>query len=203
MKPLFLVLFCSRQLPCSLTIIMLSLLMLWYTYPPTLPAPHLFNLFCFPSSLHPVLFTLPSSLYPLSLIKTITYHIMDKDPSIKAVQSKGAAIEHSSGGRIPYADRSTSVLSNRRYRLRYNSGSPNMFCRQQEDGIRSPRTGKQTQPSWQRWWLGSRPWCGVSALIRRYGQASQKRGDSFQVDGESNCGRLTSSDGRVSDAMVW
>ncbi|MCJ1271605.1 hypothetical protein MMC22_011507 [Lobaria immixta] len=27
---------------------------------------------------------------------------MDQDPSVKAVQSKGAAIQHSSGGKIPY-----------------------------------------------------------------------------------------------------
>lgn len=71
---------------------------------------------------------------------------MDKDSSIKA----GAAIEHSSGGKIPYASQSTSVPSNRRDWLRDNSDTPSMFGRPREDGIRSQRTGRQTQLSSQR-----------------------------------------------------
>lgn len=46
--------------------------------------------------------TLQRLLFPLPSY-TFTYQIMGQDPSVKAVQSKGAAIQHSSGGKIAYA----------------------------------------------------------------------------------------------------
>lgn len=68
--------------------------------------------------------------------------MQEKDHSIKTVQSKGAAVSHSSGGKIPYVNGSISVLMDIRM-ANLAIDTPSMYGRPREDGTRSQRTGKQ------------------------------------------------------------
>lgn len=80
---------------------------------------------------------------PLSCTTPCIYSdtIMESDQSIKAVQSKGAAISHSSGGKIPYVIGSS--LCSQLFSIFV--ATQNMFGHLLEDGIHNQQTGRQIQ----------------------------------------------------------
>ena len=84
--------------------------------------------------------TSSSLLYEVQL-SPITTREMEKDHSIKSVESKGASISHSSGGKIPFVTCNCILLSRLTRILDIRRVSGHL----QEDGMHSQPIGKQTR----------------------------------------------------------
>ena len=69
--------------------------------------------------------------------------IPESDHSTKTVQAKGAAVSHSSGGKIPFVLFNSLPLTSSTRLSDDKVVTPSMFGHLQEDGMRSQRIGRR------------------------------------------------------------